>query len=35
MWVPGCFVYLTGILATITHCYIAHWYEEAPAGRIL
>jgi cytochrome c oxidase assembly factor CtaG len=25
MWVPGCFVYLTAILATVTH-----WYEEAP-----
>jgi putative membrane protein len=25
MWVPGCFVYLTGILATV-----AHWYEEVP-----
>jgi cytochrome c oxidase assembly factor CtaG len=30
MWVPGCFVYLTAILATV-----AHWYEESPAGRTL
>ena len=25
MWVPGCFVYLTAILATV-----AHWYKEDP-----
>ena len=25
MWVPGCFVYLTGILAIVTR-----WYEEVP-----
>ncbi len=30
MCLPRCYIYLTGILATI-----AHWYEKAPAGRPL
>ncbi len=34
MWIPGCFVYLTGILATVARWYEAG-YEEAPAGRTL
>jgi len=34
MWIPGCFVYLTGILATVARWYEGG-YEEAPARQIL
>jgi cytochrome c oxidase assembly factor CtaG len=34
MWIPGCFVYLTGILATVARWYEGD-YEAAPAGRTL
>ncbi len=34
MWIPGCFVYWTGILATVAHWY-EEGYEEAPASRTL
>ncbi len=34
MWIPGCFIYLTGILATVARWYEGG-YEEVPAGRRL